>query len=422
MYQSTGLSEEEIVKMHHDFTKHFSFNQLSEFNTIPSIYMIPKFHKNPIKFRYIVASKSCSSKPISNAICKGLAKVRRERKWYCSKIEKYDGINRYWVIESNQPILNCINELNSTKTAKSITTYDFSNLYTSLPHDEIVHSLCTMIDAVFKYRKKKHMPSKLAVSKSSKCNQLFTSAYWVDKPRPGTFFFTDETLKASITFLLNHTYFLFGERVFRQNVGIPMGTDSGPEIATGHLHQCEYSYLDETKKTNIYKARSLNNSFRFIDDISNFQSNNLIASIATEIYGLKLTLNKENEGTLTANVLDLSLKVESDNTITCNLFDKRRAFNFDIVQFPDLTGCIPSKNAYGIIISQLQRYYKACSNVHDFVENTALLIDILLKKSFKRPVILTKVKSFLSSIKPLKYPADATTVLNMISSDEGISP
>jgi len=102
------------------------------------------------------------------------------------------------------------------------------------------------------------------------------------------------------------------------------------------------------------------------------------------------------------------------------LFDKRRAFNFDIVQFPDLTGCIPSKNAYGIILSQLQRYYKACSNVHDFVKNTALLIDILLKKSFKRPVILTKVKYFLSSIKPLKYPADTTTVLNMISSDEGI--
>ena len=170
------------------------------------------------------------------------------------------------------------------------------------------------------------MPVKLAVSKSSKSNQLFTSAYWVNKPRPGTFFFTDETLKASIKCLLDNTYFLFGERVFRQNVGIPMGTDAGPEIANGHLHQCEYSYLDKTKKINIYKARSLNHSFRFIDDISNFQSNNLIASIATEIYGLKLTLNKENEGTRRADVLDLSLKIEEDNTITCNLFDKRRPF------------------------------------------------------------------------------------------------
>ena len=421
VYQSTLLSEEDIVKLHHDFTKQFNFNKLSEFNTIPSIYMIPKFHKNPIKFRYIVASKSCSSKPLSNAICKSLAKVRGERKRYCSKLEKYDGINRYWVIESNQPILDCINELNSTKTAKSITTYDFSNLYTSLPHDEIVQSICTMIDAVFRYREKRHMPVKLAVSKSSKSNQLFTSAYWVNKPRPGTFFFTDETLKASIKCLLDNTYFLFGERVFRQNVGIPMGTDAGPEIANGHLHQCEYSYLDKTKKINIYKARSLNHSFRFIDDISNFQSNNLIASIATEIYGLKLTLNKENEGTRRADVLDLSLKIEEDNTITCNLFDKRRAFNFDIVQFPDLSGCIPSKNAYGIILSQLKRYYKACSNVHDFVKNAVLLINILLKKGFKRTNIFTKVKCFLSSIKSLKYCAEASAVLNMISSDEGIS-
>ena len=160
--------------------------------------------------------------------------------------------------------------------------------------------------------------------------------------------------------------------------------------------------------------RKTNNSFRYVDDIDSFQSGNLIGEKATEIYGTKLTLNKENEGTLQAHVLDLSLSIKADNTIDCNLFDKRRAFDFEIVQFPDLTGCIPSKNAYGIIVSQLQRYYKACSNLSDFVENTVLLINILLGKSFKRAAIFKKVKHFLTSMKPLKYATNAATVLDRI--------
>ena len=414
VYKSTSMSEEDIVKKHHDFTKQFSFSRLPEFTKIPSIYMIPKFHKNPIKFRYIVASKSCSSKPISNAICKGLAKVRKERKNYCQKLEKYDGINRYWVVESNQPILDCVNKLNSTETAKSVTTYDFSNLYTSLPHEEILETISIMVDDVFRSREKKRLPLKLAVSKSSKTDKLFHSAYWVSKPRPDTFFFTAESLKDSVKFLLDHTFFNFGGRVFQQKLGIPIGTDAGPELATGHLHQCEYSHLDRTKKINIYEARKTNNSFRYVDDIDSFQSGNLIGEKATEIYGTKLTLNKENEGTLQAHVLDLSLSIKADNTIDCNLFDKRRAFDFEIVQFPDLTGCIPSKNAYGIIVSQLQRYYKACSNLSDFVENTVLLINILLGKSFKRTAIFKKVKYFLTSMKPLKYATNAATVLDRI--------
>ena len=66
-----------------------------------------------------------------------------------------------------------------------------------------------MIDAVINYREKRGLSCKLAVSKSSKPNKLFNSAYWVDKPRSSTFFFTAETLKESIKFQLSHTYFIF---------------------------------------------------------------------------------------------------------------------------------------------------------------------------------------------------------------------
>ena len=110
--------------------------------------MIPKFHKSPIKFRYIVASNNCSFKPLSNAIGKALQNVRKDRKYHCNKLEKYDGINRFWVIDSSGPILDCIKQLNATKSAKTVTTYDFSSLYTSLSHEEILDSLRKLIKEV----------------------------------------------------------------------------------------------------------------------------------------------------------------------------------------------------------------------------------------------------------------------------------
>ena len=39
---------------------------------------------------------------------------------------------------------------NRKKKAKSIATYYFSTLYTTLPHDKLIKRLCIVIDFVFK--------------------------------------------------------------------------------------------------------------------------------------------------------------------------------------------------------------------------------------------------------------------------------
>ena len=59
-----------------------------------------------------------------------------------------------------------------------------------------------------------------------------------------------------------------------------MGIDDGPEFANANLHQLEYKYLNDLKKTNIYKARKLGKSFRYIDDITNFNCNGQITELA----------------------------------------------------------------------------------------------------------------------------------------------
>ena len=45
-----------------------------------------------------------------------------------------------------------------------------------------------------------------------------------------------------------------------------------------------------------------------------------------------------------------------------SLYDKRDDFNFHITNFPFLSSNIPSLPAYGVFVSQLIRYARACSS------------------------------------------------------------
>ena len=48
--------------------------------------------------------------------------------------------------------------------------------------------------------------------------------------------------------------------------------------------------------------------------------------------------------------LDLLIDI-SNGDFVCSIFDKRDAFHFDIVDFPDLSGNLPTAAVYGTYIS-----------------------------------------------------------------------
>ena len=54
--------------------------------------------------------------------------------------------------------------------------------------------------------------------------------------------------------------------------------------------------------------------------------------------------------------------VSRDGQLRTSLYDKRDDFNFHITNFPFLSSNIPSSPAYGVFISQLIRYARACSS------------------------------------------------------------
>ena len=92
--------------------------------------------------------------------------------------------------------------------------------------------------------------------------------------------------------------------------------------------------------------------------------------------------------------LDLNLEI-IDNKINHKLFDKRDAFGFSIVNFPDVSGNIPAKQSYGVFVSQLIRYARCCQHLQDFSERTKILIHRLTNQGFKKLILKKAFDKFV---------------------------
>ena len=100
------------------------------------MYWIPKMHKDPIKFRFIVAAVKCSLKPLAKTITNILKRFYKQIETYNLKSKYYSGgINTFWVVQDKEPVLKAIKKINKRMGAKTISTFDFSTLYTKIPHE-----------------------------------------------------------------------------------------------------------------------------------------------------------------------------------------------------------------------------------------------------------------------------------------------
>ena len=112
----------------------------------------------------------------------------------------------------------------------------------------------------------------------------------------------------------------------------------------------------------------------------------LIASIPTEV-----EIKDTTDTARSASYLDLHLEIDNEGRLRTKLYDKRDDFDFPIVNFPFMCSNIPAAPAYGVYISQLIRYSRACVSYHDFLDRGLLLTRKLLNQGF----MMVKLKSSL---------------------------
>ena len=81
--------------------------------------------------------------------------------------------------------------------------------------------------------------------------------------------------------------------------------------------------------------------------------------------------------------MDLFFYKDLQDQLKSKLYDKRDYFSFDIVNYPFLDGNIPRNPAYGVYISRLLCFARACSDFFDFAKRHNALVQKLLTQGYK---------------------------------------
>ena len=200
---------------------------------------------------------------------------------------------------------------------------------------------------------------------------------------------TAEQLSKMVDLLVDNVFVCCGGRVYKQDIGIPMGTDCAPFLANLYLFALEYAWVERMKAAGDRRsrtaARSLIDTSRFIDDLCILNGGDGVREILKQIYPEELVLTQTNPSPHTNTFLDLRLTVNDGRFVTCT-YDKRDDFPFEICSFPNLSANVHFRRAHGVVVGALLRFAKA-NRKDDFFKRVRALMTRLVKQGFSRRIL-----------------------------------
>ena len=224
---------------------------------LPTFYWLPKLHKKPYKARFIANSSSCRTTKLSKLLTSCLTTIKNHVIKYCEKVCERSGKNLFRSIKNSCEVLNKLKSRGFR--ASSLSTYVFSTLYTTLPHNLIKDKLVDLIERTFRREGSLYIA----------CNDR------------NAFFTSDAVRNYNLWSCLKCSKF------YRQIVGIPMGTNCAPLVADLFLFCYERDFmlsLSEDNQSGVIEA--FNSTSRYLDDLLNID-NNFFDIMVNHIYTLQ---------------------------------------------------------------------------------------------------------------------------------------
>ena len=161
---------------------------------------------------------------------------------YCTTVYERNGKNLFWSIKNSGEILNKLKSRGFL--ASGLSKYDFSTLYTMLPHNLIKEKLTELIEQTFNREDSLYLAcnDKNAFLLLNNLNDINC----------------DHVRKCVIRSIIFWTIFIrLGSKSYRQIVGIPMGTNCAPLVADLFLFCYEREFmlsLSDNNQTDIIEA------------------------------------------------------------------------------------------------------------------------------------------------------------------------
>ena len=140
--------------------------------------------------------------------------------------------------------------------ATSLSTYDFSTLYTTLPHNLIKEKLINLIEWTFKREGSPYIA----------CNER--QAFFTSGDTKRYKLWSCQNVCEALIYLLDNIYIRCGTKLCRQIVGIPMGTNCAPLVADLFLFCYERDFMRSLSGV----IEAFKSTFRYLDDLLNIDN------------------------------------------------------------------------------------------------------------------------------------------------------
>ena len=362
------------------------------------LYEIPKFHKVPTGHRFIAGCSEVSTTLLARLLVKVLNFILMELREKDNDLIRDCGVRRYFVLDNFEELTAFLAKW-SPHRFNSVRTGDFSTLYTAIPLDDLVRVLKGVVSEIWKHKANQEQVTIARVfilveddvvgwcfrgsrSYHSKKKHVLSMARLVDM----------------LCFLIRNTYLENGGVIYKQIIGIPMGTNPGPSIANLYLYGYESSYIDthflnarvgEThaeRNMRLEEGKRFHMSFRYIDDTLSFDNERWGTDTAKSleaggIYPHWLTFNDTSfPDCLSGKFLGLNISISEKKKVSVNVYDKRKDFPFPVQRYPNMQSFIPKTMVYATFLTVLDRVYKICTIPKNFLFHASEIAKTMIEK------------------------------------------
>ena len=367
-----------------------------------------KFHKSPPKLRYIAGSGVATMKPVSCLLNFIFGKLHPtvEKIWTSTFRSAGLKSEKSWIVSNTSEAATMLKRLNQRHTPQDLSrmlfeTHDFSTLYTNLPHKDLIKRLSSLIDRIFAKVGNNSIRYSISGGRLDFCNEPAQQVGIAPPKKKGAVFFryaTAHDLKQLLSYLIQNTYVRLGETVFKQDIGIPIGTNCAVWLANWYLFTYELDFVERLIRMKRTKTLEyFNVTARYIDDVLSggnplFQEyavleNKQINGENVGIYPKFLTLNRESGPAHAVHFLDVSLFYSKrskrfETTIYSKTADPKFA-KLRFIKYAHMTSKLTKRAKMNTITSQFYRYVRICSARRFFKYWMSKLIYDLILRGYK---------------------------------------
>ena len=150
----------------------------------------------------------CPTKPLSKLLTCIISAVKTGLPSCCDTSYSRDDVNQLWILKNSKDLLEYI-QSRFLSSCNSIKTFDFSTLYTTIPHSKLKDKLRELVQLCFIKKNGQRRYKYLVLGRDR--------SYFVKHHSDSTKKFSETDIFNMLKFLIDNIFVMFGGRVFQQN-------------------------------------------------------------------------------------------------------------------------------------------------------------------------------------------------------------